>query len=117
VTWSQAQSTTIWISRPPGPTRPDRRHTSRSDGRSQSDAWRRLNRVVHDADQLATQHVEVDLLAQPAGERPHRGFGVVRTAREPVVDRVLDAAAKRLEADGHDQRGERHGQGAGCARR
>src|SRR3954467_6903814 len=52
---------------------------------------RRLDGLVDDADELALQGVEVELVAQPAAEALQRECGVVATAVEAAVDRRLDA--------------------------
>jgi hypothetical protein len=71
---------------------------------------RRLHRLVDHPQQLGRQAVQVDLLVQPITERGDRLGGVVATAVEATVHRLLDAAAGRLEQGGHGQGG---GQGSG----
>jgi len=60
------------------------------------------------------ERVQVELVAQVGAERLDRLGGVVAAAVEAPVDRLLDAAAGRLEHPGHGQGGGGHDQ-AGVA--
>ena len=71
----------------------------------------RLHGLIDHGQQLDGQGVEVDLLVQPIAERGDPLGGVVAASVEAAVDRVLDAAAGRLEHCSHGQGGGRHHQG------
>jgi hypothetical protein len=74
----------------------------------------RLHRLLHHRQQLGGQGVQVDLLAQPGAEPLNGPGGVVAAPVEAPVDRLLDAAAGRLEQSGHRQGSAGHHQ-AGLA--
>ena len=57
----------------------------------------RLHRLVNHRQQLGGEGIEVNLLAQPGGERLDRVGRVVSAPVEAAVNHLLDAAAGRLE--------------------
>ena len=65
----------------------------------------RLHGLVNDRQQLGGEGIEVDLVAQADAERFDRLGGVVLASVEAPVNRLLDAAAGRLEQGGHGQGG------------
>ncbi len=52
---------------------------------------------MRDAEQVAPQRVEIDLVAQPGGEGVDGALGVVAGAGEAAIDRILDPPAQRTE--------------------
>jgi len=74
-----------------------------------------LHGLVDHGQQLAVEHVKVDLVAQAQGEAVHGAGGVVAAAVEAAVDQVLDPAAQGLEQGGGGQGGGGHGQAARAA--
>ena len=62
--------------------------------------------AVHHAEQVAAQHVQVDLLAQLDGKLRDHALGVVPGPVEPPVDHRLNPPAQRVEQRGrHQHRG------------
>ncbi len=71
----------------------------------------RLHGMFDHGQQLGMEGVQVDLVPQPHRE-PLQGTGrVIAAPVEAPVDKVLDAAAQRLEQRGHQERGGGHGEG------
>ena len=70
-----------------------------------------VERRVHDADDVAADRGQVDLVAQALGEVGGGSLGVVAGAVEAVVDRGLDAPPERLEEGGGEERGAGDGHG------
>ena len=73
----------------------------------------RLCGLIYDRQQLGGEGIEIELVPQAGGERLDDLCRVVATAVEAAVNRLLDAAAGRLEQGGHGQ----GGAGDGPARR
>jgi hypothetical protein len=84
----------------------------RTGGRAQPQrGLSRLHGLSGHRQQLGGQGVQVDLLAKAGAERLDGLGGVVATPVEAAVDRLLDAAAGRLEHRGHGQGGGGNNQG------
>ena len=65
---------------------------------------RRRHRPAHRADEVCLEIVEVDFVTEIFGERIEGSRCVVPRSIESPIDRVLDAAADRLEQREGDER-------------
>ena len=70
-----------------------------------------VERGIDDADDVAADRGQVDLVAQALGERGRRPLGVVAGTVEAMVDGGLDAPPERLEQGGGEERGAGDGHG------
>src|SRR6266699_1718937 len=68
--------------------------------------------LLNDCQQLLTQLIQVDFLAQGGTEGSHYLRGIVLAAVETPVNQTLDATAERLEQPVNRQRGEDDGHAA-----